>query len=518
MELSGKNLIGNNTSAEGTIKFHAINPVNGESLYPDFVEATEKEVYQACELARVAFDKLMFISSEQRAAFLEQMGEELLLLGDVLIKRCMEETALPEARLSGERMRTVNQLRMFAALIREGSWVNARIDHADPVRTPVPKPDIRQMQRPLGPVAIFGASNFPLAFSVAGGDTASALAAGCPVVVKGHPLHPGTSELVGNAVRRAAERTGMTEGIFSLLHGISHNTGIHIVKNPHITAVGFTGSFQGGKALFDAANQRLVPIPVFAEMGSINPVFILPGAMAERAKEIAEGLSASVTLGVGQFCTSPGLVVSETGQFSAHLETAFSRAQGGVMLSEHIRQAFDNKTAGLMATEGVDLLAKGDQQSQVSGMVFTTDAGTFLKNPGLSEEVFGPSTIHVAASGKAELMQIAEGLEGHLTATIHGTREELMEYAELVHILERKAGRLIFNGFPTGVEVCHAMHHGGPFPATTAPQSTSVGTMAIYRFTKPVCFQDFPAEALPRELQDKNPLGIMRLVDGEYVS
>ena len=521
MELTGHNLIGNTSSAKGSTTFRARNPADGADLETTFTEATHHEIDEAVIKASKAFRIYRTKTPSEKANFLEAIGDEIMALGDILIERCMSETALPAARLTGERGRTVNQLKMFAELIREGSWVNARIDTAIPDRQPLPKPDIRQMQKAIGPVGIFGASNFPLAFSVAGGDTASALAAGCPVVVKAHPLHPGTSELVGKAILKAAEKTGMPDGVFSLVQGPSVEVGMAIVKHPEITAIGFTGSFRGGKALFDAANQRPVPIPVFAEMGSSNPVFLLPEALKERKDAIATGLAGSINLGVGQFCTNPGLVISEessdTIDFLSNLESAIADQPGGTMLSEGIKNNYLKGAGSLSKTAGVSELASGKGvEPSVQSKVFKTDSATFLSNPELAEEVFGPSSLHVSSNGKEDLIKIARGLSGHLTATIHGTDEDLREYAELIEVLEQKAGRLIFNGYPTGVEVCHSMHHGGPFPATTAPQTTSVGTAAIYRFTKPVCYQDFPQASLPDELKDENPLKIHRLVDGEY--
>ncbi len=437
-------------------------------------------------------------------------------------ERCQQETGLPTGRLQGERGRTVNQLKLFAQLLRDGWWVNARIDTAQPNREPLPKPDIRQMQIALGPVAIFGASNFPLAFSVAGGDTASALAAGCTIVVKGHPAHPGTSELVGRAIVRAAEATGMPKGVFSLVQGTTLAVGQALVKHPLIKAVGFTGSFRGGKALFDAANQRDEPIPVYAEMGSINPVFVLPGALQERSAQIAEGLVGSVTLGVGQFCTNPGLVTSiasaDTDMLLAKTQEGMAAAQTGTMLTERISEAYHEGAHRMGQAPGVETAGESkpsDGAAPATAYVFRTTAEDFMKNKDLSEEVFGPATLHVTAQHKEELLALARQLNGHLTATLHATEDDLREYAELISILERKVGRLLINGFPTGVEVCHSMVHGGPYPATTDARTTSVGTLAIQRFSRPVCYQNFPPFALPDELKDDNPLGIWRLVDGE---
>lgn len=522
MELTGLNLIGNQESGTGSKSFHAKDPATLEELDIAFHEATLAEVDEAALKAKVAFPNYKAKSNEEKAVFLETIADNILDLGDKLIQRCMLETALPMARLTGERMRTVSQLRLFASVVREGSWVDARIDTAIPGRLPAPKPDIRQMQIPLGPVGIFGASNFPFAFSVAGGDTVSALAAGCPVVVKAHPLHPGTSELVGKAILDAAKKTNMPDGVFSMVQGTSNEVGMAIVLHPEIKAIGFTGSFRGGKAIFEAANNRTIPIPVFAEMGSVNPVFILPGALKDRNEIIAKGLIGAVSLGVGQFCTNPGLVITEqseeSNQFLQNLKSSNEGITSGTMLSEQIRNNFSRGTQILDQTENVKLISSSSGEesgNSVKTKVYSTDFATFIKNDSLSEEIFGPSTLNVSANNKEEMLQLAEKLEGHLTATIHGTEEDLKEYSELVSILEQKVGRLIFNGFPTGVEVCHSMVHGGPYPATTAPQSTSVGTAAIKRFARPVCYQDFPDSVLPEQLKNENPLKIWRLINGE---
>jgi len=380
------------------------------------------------------------------------------------------------------------------------------------------------MQVALGPVGIFGASNFPLAFSVAGGDTASALAAGCTIVVKAHPAHPGTSELVGNAIRQAIMDCKMPDGTFSMVHGQSIDVGMAIVNNKHIKAVGFTGSFKGGKALFDAAAKRETPIPVYAEMGSVNPVFILPGAMETKSREIAEGLAASITLGVGQFCTNPGLVITEacnsTDSFYSELSGTVSKIEAGTMLTKAIHQAYENGCDRLGQQSGVHQMAKGKGPTKTQdGMVsvFHVNSIDFLSNEHLEEEVFGPSSLVVSAKGRQDLLSIASRIKGHLTASLFGTDEDLNNNRDLIHILEQKVGRLIINGFPTGVEVCHAMNHGGPFPATTDSRSTSVGTASIYRFTRPVCYQNFPDRLLPEELQDTNPKKIWRLYNGEWM-
>ncbi len=522
MAITGENFTGFERSSDGRHTFQAVNPKTAKPLETEFYEATHQEIDRAVQKAEIAFSVYRSVSRENKALFLEAIGEEILALGDELIQRCMQETGLPEARLTGERMRTVNQLRLFAEVIKEGSWVDARIDTSIPDRKPLPKPDIRQMQIPLGPVGIFGASNFPLAFSVAGGDTASALAAGCPVVVKGHPLHPGTSELVASAIVAAAKRTEMPDGVFSLVQGKSVKVGMAIVEHPLITAIGFTGSFRGGKAIFDAANQREIPIPVYAEMGSSNPVFILPGAAKERSADIARGLVGSVNLGVGQFCTNPGLVISDNSDEVTGLINTMTELMGetpaGTMLAESIRSSYESGVSRLSENQSVSVLATGkpgNDGAAASSRLFQTTGEHFLDHPDLAEEVFGPSTISVLAETRDQILAIAGSLDGHLTATIHGTDEDLRDYSELIRILERKVGRIIFNGYPTGVEVCHSMVHGGPFPATTNAQSTSVGTAAIRRFSRPVCYQDFPQDSLPLELREDNPLEIWRMVNGQ---
>lgn len=521
MKLEGKNMIGNMTSADGQNFFHAINPVTTQKIEPQFCEATSSEIDRAVKKANEAFQDYRNISGKKRAEFLICIAEEIVALDKVLIERCMEETGLAEARLLNERQRTVNQINMFAALLNEGSWVDARIDAAQPDRKPLPKPDIRSMQKPLGPVGIFGASNFPFAYSVAGGDTASALAAGCTVVMKAHPAHPGTCELVGYAVIQAAKKCNMPDGIFSMVHGQSHRVGLEIVRHPLIKAIGFTGSFRGGKALFDEACARPEPIPVYAEMGSTNPVFILPGIIKEKRNEITRDLAASVTLGVGQFCTNPGLIFiqSESAkEFSTTLSKLIEDTPAGVMLTEGIRDNFQHGANVLQTITGVKDIASGKKSDlgfSASANLFESDVKNFLSNPTLEEEVFGPSTLLITANEKNEILLAAKKLHGHLTATIHGTTEDLVQYQDLIHILEQKAGRLIINGYPTGVEVCDSIVHGGPFPATTDSRTTSVGTLAITRFSRPICYQNFPMSLLPADLQDNNTLQIWRLVNGE---
>ncbi|MCG2590092.1 aldehyde dehydrogenase (NADP(+)) [Rhodohalobacter sulfatireducens] len=514
MSLHGQNFIGNDKSSDNNDTFQAVNPATKDSFEPPFHEATEGEVNHAAEKAADAFLEYSKKSASEKADFLDAIGDEIMELGDALIERCMNESGLSEGRLNGERGRTVNQLKLFADVVRDGSWVDARIDTGDP--------DVRSMRKALGPVGVFGASNFPLAFSVAGGDTASALAAGCPIVVKAHPSHPGTCELVAEAIMNAAEKTGMPDGVFSMVHGTSNDVGLAIVRHPKIKAVGFTGSYGGGKALFDEGNNRPEPIPVYAEMGSTNPVFILPGALKERKESIAEELTGSVSLGVGQFCTNPGLVFHEESDdatsFQSSLSEQMKNVESGVMLNEGIQKNYQSGLEKLSEVDGVEILAKGNDNEngyRGSTALLRASATVYFENQDVEEEVFGPSTVLITSSGKHQLIQAAQRLRGHLTATIHGTEEDLAEYSELVEILEQKVGRIIFNGYPTGVRVCHAMIHGGPFPATTDSRTTSVGTTAMRRFARPVCYQDFPNITLPDELKDENPRGIWRLLNGE---
>lgn len=519
-ELQGTSIIGQLRGNGEDSCGQAVNPATGEEFGPDYVSATLEEVDQAVELARRAESKYAALSGKERGKFLRAIADEIEGAGDVIAERGPLETGLPEARMRGETARTCGQLRMFAALAEEGSWVDARIERAQPDREPLPKPDVRSMYRGLGPVAVFCASNFPLAFSVAGGDTASALAAGCPVVVKAHSSHPGVAEIVGKCVMQAAKKTGMPEGVFSLLYGPGRQVGMSLVKHPVIKAVGFTGSRTGGLALMDAAASRPQPIPVYAEMSSVNPVVLMPKAVESRGEAIAEGLFGSVTLGAGQFCTNPGLVFlpDDCGEaFLAKLRELVEGAPAAVMLNKGICEAFQESTEAFAETQGVTTEAhasKDHPDGRAIPMVFSVNVRRFLESSQLHGEMFGPATLIVRGSLKEIEATIGE-LEGQLTATLHAEEDELESAASLVSALERRAGRLVLNGFPTGVEVCHAMVHGGPFPATSDGRSTSVGTMAIHRFTRPVAWQGFPKASLPEALQDENPLGIWRMVDGE---
>ncbi|MGH7959374.1 MAG: aldehyde dehydrogenase (NADP(+)) [Opitutaceae bacterium] len=523
MTLHGKSLVAGATGQSGGRTFRAVNPATSHPLEPDFHEASAGEVDRAVTAAAAAFADYRVRSGADRAQLLETIAQEIEALGDTLLQRANAETGLPLARITGERARTCAQLRLFAQLVREGSWVDARIDPALPDRQPQPRPDLRRMLIPLGPVVVFGSSNFPLAFSVAGGDTAAALAAGCPVIVKAHRAHPGTSELVAGAIMRAIATVGLPPGVFSMIHGSGATVGIAMVKHPATTAVGFTGSHTAGRALFDAAASRPHPIPVFAEMSSINPVFLLPEAVRERGAAIAQGLLSSFTLGVGQFCTKPGLVFVQRGPhtdtFLQRLADAVRAAPCGTMLTSGIRDSFVENRDKIIAVAGVQPLARGSMAANATLTesepgVATTSAKTFLSQPTLATEAFGPFTLVVLAENNEELAACAATLDGQLTATLHGTPAELVRALPLIAALEQKAGRIVVNGFPTGVEVSPAMNHGGPYPATTDVRFTSVGTAAINRFARPVCYQGLADDLLPPALQNANPLGILRLVNG----
>ena len=522
MNLTGHHHLAGKRSAQGDQSFAAKHAATGEDLRPEFFEATVDEVDYCLREADAAFDTLRTAPVEQIAALLEGIADGLEAAGDELLDRAHAETALPLARLTGERGRTVFQTRMFARLVRDGAWVNARIDHADAERIPLPKPDVRTMLKGVGPIVVFGASNFPLAISVVGTDTISALAARCPVVVKAHPGHPGTCELLAGIVAEAVVQADLPAGTFSLVHGASHEVGEALVRHPLTTAVAFTGSLAGGRALADVAAARPNPIPVYAEMGSSNPVFLLPGAIAERAASIAEGYIGSVTMGVGQFCTNPGIVLAQSGDaLDAFLEATAAAAQNApcaTMLHAGIHGAFAAGIQRIAETPGVEQIAASSgaaELNQAACTIFAADAKIIEEQGELLDEVFGPTSLVLRCESTDEMLAFARRLDGQLTATLHGTEQDLLDNAELVRVLERKVGRIVFNGFPTGIEVCAAMHHGGPYPATTHSGFTSIGPAAIYRFVKPVCYQNFPDAALPAELREANPRGIARLVDGE---
>ncbi|WP_064573023.1 aldehyde dehydrogenase (NADP(+)) [Cupriavidus gilardii] len=521
MKITGEMLIGASAVRGQDAALQAIDPATGATLGPDFHGGGAAEVDRACVLAEQAFDAFRNTLPAQRAAFLERIADGIEALGDTLVERAHRESGLPLARLQGERGRTANQLRLFARVLRDGRWQQATWDSALPERTP-PRPDLRMQNIALGPVAVFGASNFPLAFSVAGGDTASALAAGCPVVAKSHPAHLGTSELVGRVIQQAVADAGLPEGVFSLVLGAGNEIGTALVAHPAIQAVGFTGSRGGGLALTRVAQQRPQPIPVYAEMSSINPVFLLPAALAARGERIATELVDSLVLGVGQFCTNPGLVIAIDSPALAAFRAAAVQALGGkpagTMLTPSIHQAYQQGVASLGEINGLQRIGTGlagSGPNQACAAMFETSAAQFIADHRMQAEVFGPSSVLVVCRDIDEMAALTRSLEGQLTATVHADAGDHAAAGQLLPVLERKAGRVLFNGYPTGVEVSYAMVHGGPFPATSDARTTSVGAAAISRFLRPVCYQNVPAELLPPALRDDNPLGLWRLRDGE---
>ncbi|NLG08195.1 MAG: aldehyde dehydrogenase (NADP(+)) [Deinococcales bacterium] len=487
--------------------FRAVDPTTGEALEPAFAVTTPGELRELGRRARAAFRRYARLPGHERAAFLRAVADGLDAAADELVARATRETALPEARLRGEVSRTSGQLRMFAGLIEDDAWLGARVDPGDPARQPAPKPDVRAVRRPLGPVAVFGASNFPFAFSVAGGDTAAALAAGCPVIAKAHPGHPGTSRLVADVVLAAAERTGMPAGVFALALDDGHAVGAALVQLPEVKAVAFTGSRAGGEALMRLAAARPEPVPVYAEMGSVNPVFVLPEAARRRGDAIAEDLHASFTLGVGQFCTNPGVVLLPTGAagdaLAARLAELTRAGQAGTMLNARVCELYQQGRERLRAA-GAELLAEGAASAGPTAgtpTLWQAPLDAAMARPELLTEVFGPSTLLLRYARAEQLLAFADALEGQLTATLQAEAEELPAQAELVEALADRAGRLIVNQFPTGVEVGPAMVHGGPWPATSDGRGTSVGTLAIDRFTRWVAYQNFPRELLPPALR-----------------
>ncbi len=522
-KMDGRNLIGYNYSALAEDVMEVLNPALKETLEGYFHVATVEETDQAMQLATEAFEKFKKTTGAERSDFLNAIADEIMNLEDALIHRGMEESGLPEGRLIGERGRTVNQLRLFANVAKESSWVDATIDLAQPDRQPIPKPDIRRMLVPIGPVVVFTASNFPLAFSTAGGDTASALAAGNPVVVKAHESHLGTNALVAFAIQQAAQKTGMPNGVFSSLNGTGPDLGQRLAKHSLTKAIAFTGSFGAGKAIFDAAAQRKEPIPVFAEMGSVNPVLLCDEALKNRGHEIAKQYAGSVTLGAGQFCTNPGLLIGKSGIdldfFIKELSNAINEIAPSTMLNEGICRNYDRNKSIILNHSAVQLEGESNisnENNEGRPTVASVSGTAFLDNPAMSEEVFGPFTLVVKCESDVVLKAVIKNLKGQLTATVMAENSEMAEYASLINSLQDRVGRILFNGVPTGVEVCPAMQHGGPFPATTDARFTSVGTAAIKRFARPLAFQSWPKELLPEELKDGNPLGIWRTIDGVF--
>lgn len=520
--LQGHNIIGYDLSAEGAELFQVFSTLHGSHLPEHFRIATPGEVNEAIQRAKSAFATYSKTSYAERATFLEAIAESILEIGDALLERANLESGLPLARLTGERDRTMNQLKLFASLLREGSWADAVIDTAMPDRKPLPRADLRRILQPVGPVAVFAASNFPLAFSTAGGDTASALAAGCPVIVKAHSSHAGTNELVAKAIQAAAKKTGMPNGVFSSLNGEGATLGQRLAADPAIKAIGFTGSYRAGMSLYETVTQkRKEPIPLYAEMSSINPVVLLPETLAAKVTETATNMAGSITLGVGQFCTNPGLLFAiqsnATEAFIESLAAALAAAAPGTMLNQTICKSYYAERSKLGQHKGVTVRVSGNDHSaeyKASASLFTVAAADFITNADLQDEVFGPSSLVVICKDRQELEQALQTLHGQLTGSVFGTADEIERFTSVTDILQEKVGRLIFNAVPTGVEVCHAMVHGGPFPATTDARTTSVGTEAIRRFVRPVCYQDCPPTLLPIYLRNENEAGIMRKVNG----
>ncbi|MFJ4052889.1 aldehyde dehydrogenase (NADP(+)) [Pseudomonas sp. NPDC089743] len=518
--MSASNFIGGQRSAAGSVRLQSFDARTGEALPVVFTQATPEEVAAAAQAAEAAFAEYNALAPERRAQFLDAIADQLDALDDTFVATVCRETALPAARIQGERGRTSNQMRLFAKVLRRGDYLGARIDRAQPQRQPLPRPDLRQYRTGLGPVAVFGASNFPLAFSTAGGDTAAALAAGCPVVVKAHSGHMATAEQVAEAIERAVVATGMPAGVFNMIYGAG--VGEALVRHPAIQAVGFTGSLKGGRALCDLAAARPQPIPVFAEMSSINPVLVLPAALQARGEQVAKELAASVVLGCGQFCTNPGLVIGIAGAafdtFVTALAAQMADQPAQTMLNAGTLRSYTSGVQRLQRHPGVRHLAGAEQVGdQARAQLFQADVSVLLSGDELlQEEVFGPATVVVEVADEAELCRALQALHGQLTATLIAEPEDFQRFAALVPLLQRKAGRLLVNGYPTGVEVCDAMVHGGPYPATSDARGTSVGTLAIDRFLRPVCYQDYPDALLPDALKNANPLGVQRLVDGQH--
>lgn len=520
---TGSNFIAGQVSHAGSATFTSVNPRTKQAGAIQYHNAIADEIHEAVSAAAEAFEHTRHYSASRLADFLDRVADEINALGDELLQTADMETALGLPRLTGERGRTTGQLQAFAKVLREGSHVQAIIDTALPARQPTPRPDIRRMLFPIGPVAVFSASNFPFAFAVCGGDAASAWAAGCPIIVKGHPGHPATSELFAHAVNRAVAALDFPPGWFSLLQGNTVEVGQLLVQHPQVAAVGFTGSLRGGRAIFDTAAQREQPIPVYAEMGSINPVVILPGALAARSDVLAEGLAVSATQGAGQFCTNPGVVFMlnspETRHFIHLYRDKMAAREPGVLLNEQIERGLEHAVAATQSRSTVHtltggLVVEGDSFSYAN-TVLQTDSVAFAADPQLQTEHFGPVTLFVVCENRAELEGAISALHGNLTATIHAEMDEMDTAEGLFSLLREKVGRLIWNGFPTGVEVVYAQQHGGPYPATTAPATTSVGMTAIQRFLRPVAFQNMPDTLLPDALKNANPLGIWRVVNGE---
>jgi len=519
--LTGKNFIGNKLSSSGNVTFQTFNPELNKKNDQIFYEASNDEIEESIDLAKNAFEDYKNTNPQERSKFLNSIADEILSISDELLEVYCSETGLPAGRSRGELKRTIGQLRSFADLVLDGSWVEASIDTAIPEREPMPKPDLRKMMMPLGPVVVFGASNFPLAYSTAGGDTASALAAGCPVIVKSHPMHAGTGEIVASAIISAAKKNNMPDGIFSNLNSKDISVGVKLVNHPNVKAVGFTGSLKGGRSIYDLASKRDTPIPVFAEMGSTNPIIIMPAKIKNDYEDLAVKFAKSITVGSGQFCTNPGMIISikgnELNRFIESLSLELKKIEPSCMLHPNILEAYNSNANQTISNKDVEIFYQSDlinKENYPKHILATVDSNTFIQNRNLHHEVFGPFSLIIKCNDMNDLRKVIFSIQGQLTGTIIGEKDEIYQNKDLIDLLGSRVGRIIFDGVPTGVEVCPSMLHGGPYPATTDSRFTAVGTNSIQRWVRPFSFQDFPDELLPDELKNNNPLNIKRTVNG----
>ena len=519
--LTGKNFIGNKLSSSGNVTFQTFNPELNKKNDQIFYEASNDEIEESIDLAKNAFEDYKNTNPQERSKFLNSIADEILSISDELLEVYCSETGLPAGRSRGELKRTIGQLRSFADLVLDGSWVEASIDTAIPEREPMPKPDLRKMMMPLGPVVVFGASNFPLAYSTAGGDTASALAAGCPVIVKSHPMHAGTGEIVASAIISAAKKNNMPDGIFSNLNSKDISVGVKLVNHPNVKAVGFTGSLKGGRSIYDLASKRDTPIPVFAEMGSTNPIIIMPAKIKNDYEDLAVKFAKSITVGSGQFCTNPGMIISikgnELNRFIESLSLELKKIEPSCMLHPNILEAYNSNANQTISNKDVEIFYQSDlinKENYPKHILATVDSNTFIQNRNLHHEVFGPFSLIIKCNDMNDLRKVIFSIQGQLTGTIIGEKDEIYQNKDLIDLIGSRVGRIIFDGVPTGVEVCPSMLHGGPYPATTDSRFTAVGTNSIQRWVRPFSFQDFPDELLPDELKNNNPLNIKRTVNG----
>tara|TARA_B100001964_G_C14242072_1_gene605510 strand:- start:83 stop:1663 length:1581 start_codon:yes stop_codon:yes gene_type:complete len=519
--LTGKNFIGNKLSSLGNVIFQTFNPELNKKNDQIFYEASNDEINESVDLAKKAFEDYKRTTPKERSKFLNSIADEILAVSDSLLEVYCSETGLPTGRSRGELKRTIGQLRSFADLALDGSWVEASIDTAIPDREPIPKPDLRKMMIPLGPIVVFGASNFPLAYSTAGGDTASALAAGCPVIVKSHPMHAGTGEIVASAIISAANKNNMPNGVFSNLNSKDINVGVQLVNHPNVKAIGFTGSLKGGRSIYDLASKREIPIPVFAEMGSTNPIIIMPDKIKKDYQELAVKFAKSITVGSGQFCTNPGMIISikgdEMDRFIECLSVEINKIEPSCMLHPNILNTYNSNASQTTSNKDVQIVYQSDstnKENYPKHILAIVNSDEFIKNKNIHHEVFGPFSLIVKCNDMDDLRKVISSIQGQLTGTIIGENDEIYQNQDLIDLLGDRVGRIIFDGVPTGVEVCPSMLHGGPYPATTDSRFTAVGIHSIKRWVRPFSYQDFPDEVLPDELKNDNPLNIKRTING----